>query len=157
MTTIGITGHSNIDEPSVTLVREALMSELAGSADQRLTGVTCLGAGADQIFAEVVLDLGGSLEVVVPSADYFDRISDAAARERCDKYLAAASAIHNMPYATAGSAAYLAASKDLVDRCDQLIAVWDGSLDSGTGQAVAYARQENRDVRVLWPENARRS
>lgn len=38
-------------------------SHLAWSA-----GVTCLARGADQIFARVVLDLGGTVEVVLPAA-----------------------------------------------------------------------------------------
>lgn len=33
-------------------------------------GVTCLARGADQVFAHVVFDLGGTIEVVLPAADY---------------------------------------------------------------------------------------
>ncbi|EDY51731.1 hypothetical protein [Streptomyces clavuligerus] len=47
----------------------------------------------------------------------------------------------------------------LVDRCDELVAVWDGLPArgfGGTADAVAYARRTNTPVTVLWPEGASR-
>ncbi len=35
--------------------------------------LTFLARGADQIFARVVVELGGSVEVVLPAADYRER------------------------------------------------------------------------------------
>lgn len=72
------------------------------------------------------------------------------------EYLAQAASVTTLPYQHAGHDAYTAASKTLVDETELLIAVWDGSLDSGTGQAVAYARAQERQIKILWPRGARR-
>ena len=108
------------------------------------------------MFADVVLELGGDIEVVVPAADYFDRINDQADRDRCDAYLARATAVHTLAHLSANHDAHLAASREVVDRSDLLLAVWDGSRGSGTGQAVAYAQRLGRDVVTVWPEGAGR-
>lgn len=154
---VGITGHSNLDEATAASVRNALREHFAGLDPASLVGVTCLARGADQIFADTVLDHGGKLEVIAPAADYFDRIPDPDARTRCDQYLARATSVRTLPFEHAEHDAYTAASKALVDRSELLLAVWDGSTDSGTGKAVAYARVHERRVMVIWPDGARRT
>ncbi len=62
-----------------------------------------------------------------------------------------------MDFEKSGPAAYFAASRYLVDHCDVLIAVWDGSTSSGTADAVAYARDRDRQIIVVWPDGAERS
>lgn len=157
MTTVGITGHSNITDATADLVYAAIRDQLLLRARTGLVGVTCLARGADQVFADAVLDLAGQLEVVVPAQDYFDRITDPDSRARCDEYLARAVTVDTLPYTTAGHDAYLAASHRLIDRCDLLVAVWDGSRTSGTGDAVAYAQRHGRETVVIWPEGAERA
>lgn len=156
MTTLGITGHTNITADTEILVCRELKQLVLQHPAGDLVGVTCLARGADQVFADVVLAAGGRLEVIAPSEDYFAAITDPAARERCDGYLARADRVTTMPYAEAGRSAYQAASEELVDRCDELIAVWDGGTASGTAGAVQYARKHNREVVVLWPAGASR-
>lgn len=156
MTIVGVTGHSNLSADTTGLVYREILEYLARLDAAVLTGVTCLARGADQVFADAVLDLGGTLEVMVPAQDYFDRITDTEARARCDRYLAQAVATHALPYQIAGHDAYLAASKKLIERCELLIAVWDGSQASGTGDAVAHARESGRETVVIWPEGAQR-
>src|SRR5947209_19340538 len=73
LTRVGITGHSNLTVDSSPLVADALRAELAAHASGGLVGVSCLARGADQLFARVVLELGGALEVVLPAADYRGR------------------------------------------------------------------------------------
>lgn len=72
MTSYGITGHINISAGSVPLVDRAIRDLLAKVAPNELVGYSCLAAGADAIFAHAVLDLGGRLVVLLPSADYGD-------------------------------------------------------------------------------------
>lgn len=62
MTRIGVTGRMNLTPPTVPLVREAIRQALAPYVPEGLTGVSCIAVGADSIFAEVVLDLGGAYE-----------------------------------------------------------------------------------------------
>jgi hypothetical protein len=75
----------------------------------------------------------------------------------CDHYLAQASSVQTLPFEHAGHDAYTAASKTLIDRSELLLAVWDGSTSSGTGEAVAYARAQGREVAVVWPDGAGRN
>jgi hypothetical protein len=156
MTIVGITGHTNVSRDTEELVHREL-DRLLGQLPDQLTGVTCLARGADQVFADVVLARGGDLEVIVPSEDYFDAITDPATRARCDDLLARAVSVRNLPYAKAGREAYQAASEELVDRCETLIAVWDGGDSSGTAGAVTYARARGRKVIVVWPAGASRT
>jgi hypothetical protein len=65
-----------------------------------------------------------------------------------------------MPHKTSGPAAYLCASQYLIDRCDLLLAVWDGSpatATGGTAEAVKYARERGRPLVLVWPHGAQRS
>ncbi len=156
MTVVGVTGHSNLTDRTVELVGEALRQVLEPHAEG-LVGLTCLARGADQVFADVVLGLGGKLRIVIPAADYFTAIPDQRSRERCEDYLAAAESTVTIGFETSGHPAYLAASRYLVDHCDLLVAVWDGSTSSGTADAVTYAEQAGRQSVVVWPGGAQRT
>lgn len=159
MTTIGITGHSSLSAPTLPLVADALHEALRPYAEDDLVGVTCLARGADQLFAQVVLDLGGAIDVVIPADDYATGIRDPDSRARFDALIARARHVHHMPYPKSGPDAYLAASKELIHRSDHIIAVWDGTPPDGKGgtaDAVHYAKTLHRDITVVWPPNAQR-
>lgn len=159
MAIVGVTGHTNLTHRSAVLVHREFLDLLRPRANE-LVGMTCLARGADQIFADAVLELGGALEVVIPANDYFTGISNPVSRERCETYLGAAASTVTMPYETSGPPAYLSASQYLIDRCEVLLAVWDGAPMTGSGgtaDAVAYARERGRSIVVVWPEGAQRS
>jgi hypothetical protein len=159
MAVVGVTGHTNLTDRSIELVHQELLDLLRPRAND-LVGMTCLARGADQVFADTVLELGGALEVVIPASDYFTGISDPVSRERCEAYLGAAASAVTMPYESSGPPAYLSASRYLIDRCDLLLAVWDGSPATGSGgtaDAVAYARDRERSIAVVWPEGSQRA
>ncbi|MFE3458242.1 hypothetical protein ACFXKD_11900 [Nocardiopsis aegyptia] len=159
MTRIGITGHSNLSADSVPIVRRALADALAPYADGGLVGLSCLARGADQLFAEMVLEAGGSLEVVLPSVDYREAKVKPENLERFDGLLMRSALVRYMPYRTAGRAAYEAANEAVLGGTDLLFAVWDGQPSGGsggTGDAVAAARSRGVPVEVLWPVGARR-
>ena len=59
LTRVGITGHMNLTSPTVDLVRDAIRDVLSQYVPGGLTGISCLAAGADTIFALVVAELGG--------------------------------------------------------------------------------------------------
>jgi hypothetical protein len=159
MTRIGITGHSNLSADSVPLVRAALVEVLAPYADAGLVGVSCLARGADQLFAEVVLDTGGRLEVVLPSVDYREAKVGPRDRERFDILLMRSACVRYMPYRVAGREAYRDANEAVLGGIDRLVAVWDGRPSGGkggTGDAVEEARDRGVPVDVVWPAGARR-
>jgi hypothetical protein len=158
VTIVGITGHSNLTDDSYPPVRDALREGLRPHRDG-LVGISCIARGPDQIFADLVLELDGALELVLPAADYLAGTRDPADRKRCDGYVAAARSTTTMPFETSGPAAYLAASRYLINHCDLLLAVWDGAPATGSGgtaEAVAYARERSVAVTVVWPSDARR-
>jgi hypothetical protein len=153
---IGITGHTNLTPPTVPLVAAAIRSTLA--VWYPLSGVTCLARGADQIFAHAVLEMGGTLDVVLPAADYRERVAEEFVAE-FDELLDRAATVHTMPFPRSGPAAYMAASEHMLGRVDSLIAVWDGEPSGGyggTADVVDAARHRGLSVEVLWPPGAAR-
>ncbi len=158
MPRIGITGHANLTPETVPLVA-AVLREVLACAGSPLVGVTCLARGADQVFAGIVLELGGQVEVVLPAADYRDRKVEPEDAPLFDELIACASMVRIMPFPRADRVAYLAASEAVISGVDELLAVWDGCDDSrpgSTADVVRIARARDVPVTVLWPEGARR-
>jgi hypothetical protein len=152
---IGITGHSSLSEPTARLVADALHATL--SAYGGLVGVTCLARGADQIFARVVLELGGTVEVVLPAADYREKKVKPDNVAEFDELIARADLVHTMQSPTSNREAYLAASEHVMAHVDELVAVWDGAPPDGaggTGDVVRNARERGLPVIVIWPVGA---
>ncbi|MGI5129252.1 hypothetical protein ACQEVB_20775 [Pseudonocardia sp. CA-107938] len=155
---VGITGHSNITVDSVPAISEALRATLADAA-KPLVGISCLARGADQLFATVVLELGGTLEVILPAADYRENKVKPANREQFETLIGKADKVHVMPFETSNREAYEAANENLLDTADVLVAVWDGAPPDGrggTGDTVRVARERRIPVTVVWPPGARR-
>jgi hypothetical protein len=154
MARIGVTGH--VDLPVGTAVRifELLRAALREyGAD--VHGVTCLARGADQIFARAVLAQRGTFEVVLPARDYREQVIAATNRVDFDALLGRASRVSWMPYEHSGRVAYMAASQELLRRCDRLFAIWDGRPSTrlgDTADVVRAARDLGVPVTVLWPE-----
>ncbi|MFC7550129.1 hypothetical protein [Plantactinospora sp. GCM10030261] len=160
MARIGITGHVLLGPGTAELVSACLARDLRPHAGPGLHGVTCLADGADQLFARTVLTLGGTYEVIIPAADYRARAVGPDNRPTFDDLLSRARSVTYMPFPHSGRAAYLAASEELLRRCDRLIAVWDGNPSTGVGDTadvVRLARSRGLPVTVLWPAGARRS
>ncbi|KFG01991.1 hypothetical protein IQ62_04650 [Streptomyces scabiei] len=161
MTTIAVTGHLDLTEGTVPLVRAALDAFLGPYAvGGRLVGVSCIAKGADTLFAEAVLALGGRLVVVTPSRDYRRNTVEAEHGVTYDRLVEAAGEVVVLPYETAGRQAYEAANAVLVERADRLVAVWDGAPPTGSGggtaDAVLEARAAGIPVDVVWPDGAAR-
>ena len=159
MPRIGITGHTNLTPTSFPLVGAAVRATLETYSADRLTGVTCLARGADQVFAREVVAIGGALHVVLPSADYRENQIPPDDLDEFDTLLDQAFSVHTMPFPQSGPAAYMAASEHMLSRIDRLVAVWDGGPSSGyggTADVVAAARHRGLPVEVLWPSGAAR-
>jgi hypothetical protein len=157
---IGITGHINLSEQAVPLVTDAVRDHLRTFDGTSLVGISCLARGSDSVFAEVVLDLGGQLEVVLPSADYRESKVEPDHAPQFDRLLAKASAVKTMPFDTANRDAYAAANEAMLASVDQLVAVWDGQPSpdkGGTAGAVAEATARGIAVQVIWPDGASRT
>lgn len=147
---IGVTGHQDLGDRGGRLDKS--VREYLGGVEV-LVGISSLAIGADQLFATAVLDLGGSLEVVVPSANYTTTFAAHADRARYASLLSRATSIEQMPFDDPSEAAFLEAGKNVVRRADRILALWDGLEAAGIGgtaDVVAYARSRGTPVFVLW-------
>lgn len=160
MTTIAVTGHMDLTDTSVPLVRDALREALKPYTDSDLIGVSCIAKGADALFAEAVLDLGGRLVVVIPSLDYRENKVKLDHAVTFDRLCAEAQEVLVLPNETANRAAYEDANRTLLDRADRLMAVWNGEPPTGKGggtaDTVIEALETGLPVDVVWPDGAMR-
>jgi hypothetical protein len=160
MSRIGITGHMDLMPATVGLVRTALSQALTNLASsQPITGVSCLAAGADSIFAEEILSMGAALVAVLPAQDYRQRKVTEQHAPTFDRLLQHCDTVEVMHYARSGREAYQAANERLIHLADVLLAVWDGQegLDTGgTSALVQRARSLGREVHLIWPTGAQR-
>jgi hypothetical protein len=153
---IAVTGHVHLTADVARWVTGRLTARLGDVPGPRLHGVTCLAEGADQIFAQAVLDRGGSFEVVLPARDYAGRMARTESADTFAALLRQARSVDVMPYQRSSRAAYLAASRAMLERCDLVLAVWDGKPSrriGDTADVVAKAREQNLLVEVVWPSS----
>ncbi|GAA4450314.1 hypothetical protein [Phytohabitans houttuyneae] len=157
MARIGITGHARLAGDTAALVADAIAAELRKHEGDKLCGITCLCDGADQIFAQAVIERGGDLAVVLPADDYRERLVD---RDDFDRLLGKAAHVSRMPFRHSDRRAFKAASEEVLRQCELLLAVWDGlpSRKLGdTADVVGTARAQGLPVVVLWPAGAHRA
>jgi hypothetical protein len=125
-----------------------------------LTGVSCLAEGADQLFAQQIVDAGGALIGVVPCAGYEATMDTPEGLAAYQGYLSDAAGLVRLDFAQPTEEAFWEAGKSVVDRSDVLVAVWDGAGArglGGTADVVEYAREQGKEVVVIWPEGVTRA
>ena len=114
-----------------------------------LTGITSLATGADQVFAEVVLELKGDLEAVIPFPEYERTFTNEPDLARYRLLKAAAKRVEILPDSGTQDEAYLAAGRRVTDLSDLLVAVWDGQPArglGGTAEVVDYGARMGKRV-----------
>jgi hypothetical protein len=154
---LAVTGHRDLSPATAVLVDQAIRAALRDHAGA-VTGLSNLADGADHIFARAVLDAGGALEAFIPAREFRAGLPRETHREY-DDLLALASAVHDLPYIESNSESHMAASKLMIDSAHELFAVWDGQparAYGGTADAVAYARERQIPIRLIWPPGSRR-
>lgn len=159
MTRIGVTGHTNLTSQTEPLIYQAIHGHLMSYQGGEVLGLTCLARGADQIFAKAMLNIGGQIEVILPSRNYPEKVVKPNNRAQFDDLLSRAVEIIYMPFDDPGREAYMAASETLVARSETMLAVWDGKPaggHGGTADVVEYAVAHRRDVIIIWPHGAER-
>lgn len=157
MSRVGITGHQGL-KPWVERVVSDRMRE-ALKYESNLVGVTSLAAGADQIFARIVLAFGGNIEVILPTPAYREAFSKPEELAACEDLLARAVKTIILPFPLPSEGAFMAAGRAVVDRSDLLMAVWNGKPAGGLGgtaDVIAYAHECGVAVVNLWPEGTPR-
>ncbi|RJO78076.1 hypothetical protein D5S18_06970 [Nocardia panacis] len=149
----------NITADTAAAVYDAITKSIAVHNSVDLVGISCIARGADSVFARAVLDVGGRLEVVLPSRNYRDRKVKPDHIELFDALISRAEIVRVLDFADAGRDAYEAANEAMLSSCDRLIAVWDGETgqQGGTGSVVELARERGLPVEVIWPDGAARA
>lgn len=143
---IGVTGHLIIPASAIDYVRRGITATL-DRVPAELVGITSLADGADQLFAELILERAGSLHVILPCAASCES-------ERFNSLLKQAAAVETLNFAHPSEDAYLAAGRRMVDLSEAVIAIWDGLPargKGGTGDVVQYAIAQGKPVEVIWP------
>jgi hypothetical protein len=157
MTRVGITGHRDLRDLTHRMVSAAVATELAGY--RPLHGISSLAEGADQIFAEQVLEAEGALTAVIPSAGYAGAFETAAGEAAFRLLRARATEVIELPFPRPSEDAYWAAGRRVVCLSEVLLAVWDGGPSGGgggTADVVAFARERGVPTTVLWPPGCER-
>lgn len=140
---IGISGKRFISpkdkEKVFEEIREKIEALLRKHRSDDFVGYCALASGADTIFAEVVIkELGKPLHIILPFAvEEYEKDFTGDDLElfrhligRTSKYELAAAIPKN---ADMRNAAYYHAGKNIVDRCDEIIIVWDELRPGGPG------------------------
>ncbi|HEY7005957.1 MAG TPA: hypothetical protein VH392_05680 [Sphingomicrobium sp.] len=186
MLSVGVTGHRAevLAEGDIERLRERVrdtlvLIEQAGrdllererdcfaAGVPQLRFVSPIADGADQIAAELALELGWQLQAIIPFSRevYRASLANDAARERFDALIERSACLLELPGDPDDSLdAYIMTGRATVSHCDVLIAVWDGKPPrgrGGTGEVVQLALTRgtaiihvplhaDQEPRVLW-------
>ena len=143
----GFAGHQNLgDEGTLKWVQEQLTKVVL---ELTITGGwTSLAAGADQLFAQVLLEHRIPYMVVVPCQSYEKTFSEQELTLYRLFRSKEAKAIL-LGFDEPSEIAFYEAGKRVVDESELLIAVWDGAPAhglGGTGDIVQYAQAQRKIV-----------
>ncbi len=154
---VGGSGHRRLaDAAAVARDGDAALDRL-DPGPARLVAVSALAEGADRVVAERVLARSGALEAVLPlpAEEYAADFAGPASRQEYDALLARADSVTVVsadPGDPSREASYARAGTAVLDRCDVLLALWDGGPArgrGGTAAVVAEARATGRPVVVV--------
>lgn len=154
---VGVTGHQvlprEVEQALVLAIREMAVGD-------PLIVVGSLATGADQLAAREVLACGGSIEAIIPSQGYECTFEAGPPREEYVRLRALCRRISQLPFPEPTEAAFLAAGLLVVERCEHLLAAWDGKPAcgmGGTADVIRYATREHLLVTNVWPSGVARA
>lgn len=154
MTKVGVTGHQRLQNAAAwSWVTNAIRAELI-SVTRPLVGVTSLAVGVDQLFAKVVLELGGTIHAVLPFSD----IERSFSPEDLPSYrrLVEQATVEVISEPGSDQDSYLAAGQRVVELSELVLAVWNGKPalgKGGTADVVAYASVRHVPLVLIDPES----
>ncbi len=143
---IGITGHQRLPHDGDWIWVKDEMNKIIKELPAKVTGVTSLAAGADQLFADLILKNDGMIYIVVPFEGYEESFEKLEDRNRYHDMRGLGMKIEVLPKKTSDEESYLAAGQKVVELSNAMIAVWNGKPAAGLGgtaDIVAYALHRN--------------
>lgn len=158
MDMVGVTGHQNLPIEAVPFIQAGIAYVLDQMSGE-FVGVSSLAAGADQLFAEAVLQRGNRLHAVIPCQGYELTFTDDATLQAFTGLLERATSFEVLAYPRPSEEAFLAAGYRVVSLSDILVAVWDGLEAQGMGGTADIARRAyecKKEVFVIWPPGVTR-
>ena len=156
---VAVTGHRDLVAAEIPGIRERvrrLFGELRRDySERRLQVMSALAEGADQLVAEVALEMGIELVAMLPMARdaYREDFATEDAKQRFDALCRSAAECYELPLASGNTAAGISTPGDQRNRqyaqlgiflcahCHILLALWDGKYTGelgGTGQVVKF-------------------
>ena len=153
VTYIGITGHQRISSDVESFITGRITDIVKNY--KNFIGLRSLAAGTDQIFAELVLKNGGQLHTIIPAEDYRETFQSVSIQSEYDYLISKSKKIIRLPYKKSTEEAFLAAGVEILNRCDRIIAVWDGLPargKGGTADIVKIARAKDIEMTIIWPK-----
>lgn len=156
---VGVTGHQVMTDRAWDRVRAAMTQVLAGMGPHPI-GISSLAVGADQLFARLLLDMGGRLHVVIPCRDYESTFKTQEDLANYTELLGRATKRYRLRARRPSERAFRSAGRRVVRLSDQMVAVLDLSSGTqpkgGTADIVRYARRREKRVHNVWPPDERR-
>ena len=163
--TVGITGHRDLLNSEIKIYKKQIkeyLQDLKNRTKKRILLVSPLADGADRIFIDVGRQLGMEYQVVLPMPIhlYSKDFSEESLSEfnslliRAKNYFSidivkGYSEEDIADYGEARDKQYFAIGKYLADKCDALVALWDGKYNQkvgGTADVVAYRKSLGKDI-----------
>jgi hypothetical protein len=129
---VGVSGHQHIPSAALAFVKSSIVRLLSESKHD-LLGITSLAAGADQIFANIVLAQGGHLHVIIPCQHYEKSLNSSADRHEYRALLPWAESTEALGFPGPSEEAFLTAGRRVVELSELPIAIWDGLPRRGKG------------------------
>lgn len=169
---LGVTGHRSLPEEErlAAAVREEMRALREDYPHSPFAILSPLAEGADRLVAQVAMEeLGARLLVPLPLPDdlFREDFQSEASREEFDRLLTAARSVFELELLSgreqvespgpARDRQYALAGGFVADRCQVLLALWDGKEADGTGgtaEVVRWAR-EGQVPRQYLPREAR--
>ncbi len=149
----GVTGHQDIPAAAVPFIRNEIARVLKRTGPG-LVGVSSLAKGADQLFAKIVLELGGRLHAVIPCRGYEFAFDDDKSAAEFNSLIGVATTIERLDHSGPSQAAFYDAGKRVVQLSQLIVAVWDSHEAKGVGgtaDIVAFATEHKKPIEVIWP------
>lgn len=148
MISIGITGHQSLDKHLAKgWLKKQLYAEIS-VIPNIICAYSSLAVGADQLFAEVVLQNNIDLIAIVPCDDYIQTFKYAQ-QKTYRTILELCSTVEVLAYQRPSEQAFLRAGQVVADRSDILFAIWDGKPakgPGGTAEIVEYALGKGKRI-----------
>lgn len=151
---VGVTGLRDLTSFDMKKLKKnicAKLEELKQGHDKFIM-LNSIAAGADQLCAEIGLSLGFELVCPLPFSEYRNDFCGEQ-QNLYDILFEKASNVFVVSDSTDKDIAYLAAGKYIAQKCDVLLAVWDGKPQTsicGTAAIVAYAKSLGKEVKILF-------